>query len=170
MAIVFSGDEITPKQVVSNKQSPDKPEAFIEGAKFTLYDGKGFPVDLLSKKALFYAQSDRIDIEGISGSLLNEDGAVVELSSNHGQIAPDSNLITLSGSVLIEQTVPKNKAWSIQGEEFVIDKQQGFISSSQAVTIKQNQSVIQATGLKAWLSEKRIELLSNVRGQYAFNK
>ncbi len=166
--VVFSDDEIVPKQLTQNNPTSDKAEAFIEGAQFTLYDNKGFPIDLISDKALFYAHSERIDIEGISGSLSNEIGEVIQLSSKHGQIAADSNTITLSGSVLIEQTLPENKAWSIQGEEFVIDKQQGFISSNQAVTITRNQSVIQATGLKGWLNEKRIELLSNVRGQYAF--
>ena len=167
--IILSETESIIKQGPVNGSKNEKPEAFIEGAKFTLYNEEGHATHLISERATFYADSDKIDIQNIKGTLTNTEGQVVTLSSNSGKIEPTNDIITLHGDVLIQQTIPEKQAWSIKGHQFIIDKKRGFISSKQAVTISQNQSTIQAIGLNAWLNEKRIELLSDVRGQYAFN-
>lgn len=168
--LLFSEEKIKDTQKSASEAGTDRPAAFVEGARFTLYDDKGFSTNLQSKSALFYAQSDQIDIEHIEATLSNEQGEIIQLSANNGEIQPDSDTLMLSGNVIIEQIVPSDKTWSIESDQISIDRKQAFISSNQAVTIRKDQSVIQATGLNGWLNEKRIELLSNVRGQYAFNK
>jgi lipopolysaccharide export system protein LptC len=168
--IVFSNSDTQtpPKKHVASTDT--KPEAFIEGAQFQLYDKQGFSTTLKSKTAYFYQESDHVDIEAPHATVSSENGSVIELTAATGKLSPKTEELSLNGSVLIKQVFPADKVWSMRGEEFLIDNKQRFISSDQAVTIQKGESTMQAIGLNAYLDEKRIELLSKVRGQYALSQ
>lgn len=168
--IVFSNSDTKTTPTTSIAKHDTKPEAFIEGAQFQLYDKEGFSTTLKSKTAYFYKQSDLVDIESPQATVSNQNGSIIELSAATGKLSPETEELSLSGSVLIKQVFPADKAWSMKGEEFLIDNKQRFISSDQAVTIQKGESTMQAVGLEAHLDEKRIELLSKVRGQYALGQ
>ena len=168
--VIFSRDTELPAAKNNIEQAPDKPEAFIEGARFKLYDKNGFSTTLNSHKALFYKEADDVEIESPELRLTKPNGDIIELSAQTGKLQPKNEVLTLSGQVEINQIFPPDKTWSIRGSEFLIDNKQSFISSDQAVTIRKDQNTIHALGLEAWLDERRIELVGKVRGQYAFSK
>jgi lipopolysaccharide export system protein LptC len=154
----------------SNETNSNKPNAFIENAVFKLYDEEGFATELHSSKALFYSESAYIDIFLPEITLTNASGSEIYLSAKTGRFHPQLEELSLNGDVSIAQLSPASESWSIEGQQFQLNNKTRFISSSQAVTINQNKSTLRAIGLEAWISEKRIELLSNVRGQYVFNQ
>jgi lipopolysaccharide export system protein LptC len=168
-ASLYSENESEQNKPSTTDRQENKASIYAENAKYTFYDENGFSSHLISKETLFYPKSDKIQIVEPYATFSNEEGEMIELKSNKGNFDQARNILVLQGEVLIHQDQPADKAWSISGSEFVIDKEQGFISSDQEVTIKQDRSVMTAIGLKGNLHEKRIDLLSNVRGQYEFN-
>jgi LPS export ABC transporter protein LptC len=147
----------------------DRPDIFVDNAQFTFYDSNGIASKLNSEQTLFYSDQDQVSITNPSASYTSPEGEVIELNAKTGNYDQSQKILTLQGDVTIKQVFPKNKIWSIQSSEFIIDKELGLITSRHDVILKRNESMYQATGLKGNLHNKRIELLSNVRGHYAFD-
>lgn len=175
----------------TNENKAEKPSAFIQNAEFTIYDKNGHATQLSSKNAHYYSNPKRILIDSPSISFNTSDNQAITLNANTGIFHPEQEKLFLKGNVIIERTpppaslanespvkisilTPNNYAeqfetWTLESDEFELNNQTHFISTDQAVTMTKGKSSIQAIGLNAWIDEKRIELLSEVRGRYVFN-
>ncbi|MFT7185840.1 MAG: lipopolysaccharide export system protein LptC [Pseudohongiellaceae bacterium] len=169
----------------------EKPSAFIQNGEFTIYDKSGDATHLSSKKAHYYSNPKRILIDSPSISFHTSDNQTITLNANTGTFHPEQEKLFLKGKVIVQrtplptsdpskprvnnntQTPDKNakpfEIWTLESEEFELNNQTHFISTDQAVTMTKGKSSIQAVGLNAWIDEKKIELLSEVRGRYVFN-
>ncbi|MFT5716706.1 MAG: lipopolysaccharide export system protein LptC [Oleiphilaceae bacterium] len=169
----------------------EKPSAFISNGEFKIYDKNGHVTNLSSKKARYYLNPKRIVIESPSLAFNTSDNDSITLNAKNGIFYPEEEKLFLKGDVVIQRTPPPasdssklqtvinilapNKStepfetWTIKSEEFELNNQTHFISTDQAVTMTKGKSSIQAVGLNAWIDEKKIELLSEVRGHYVFN-
>jgi len=167
---IFVFNESAPDLPHTTSTTPTVEEAsnFIQNGRFIIYDENGYSTTLTSTNAEFFPNSDYVSIQSPSIVLINAAGDKIELSSNRGHYNPKSEKLILNGDVIIFQSSPPEDAWSAKGEEFTLDNKRRFISTDQAVTIKKGMHFLNATGLNAWLDEKKIDLLSKVRGQYVF--
>ena len=167
---VFNQSDSTPNSEDRTKPGEGvKPSAFIKNGRFTLYDETGYATTLTSSDAVFYPESDYIEIQSPQITLTSAEGDEIYLKALTGRYHPKAEKLTLNNGVRIEQVSPPDKAWSLTGEKFTLDSKTRFISTSHAVTIKKGSHTMSAIGLQAWLDNKKINLLSKVRGQYVFN-
>ena len=148
----------------------NKPSAYVQNGHFILYDSQGNSTTLSSKNALFFENTDEIEIESTMIEMPLASNQTLTLHAKSGHYDPKQEIFLLEGNVEISPKDQTDKPWSLKGSEFRIDIKQHFISSKQAVTIRQDKTVLTAIGLNAWTEDKKIELLSNVRGKYVFSK
>ena len=88
------------------------------------------------------------------------------VQSLRGEVNPDGTEVELIDSVRIARTDAKNRQTIITSSRMTVFPKQQYAQTEQAVRIDGAGGVSTGKGMKAYLKESRIHLLSNVRGQY----
>jgi lipopolysaccharide export system protein LptC len=88
------------------------------------------------------------------------------VQSEHGEVNPDGTQVELIDSVRITRFDEKNRKTLITTTRMTVFPQQQYAQTDQPVRIDGAGGVSTGNGMKAYLKESRIHLLSNVRGQY----
>lgn len=91
-----------------------------------------------------------------------------QIRAEQGWMSPDNDLIKLEQQVfLMRPASPGNQPVVITTRDVSVRPDEEYLETSAAVQAKTPTTVLQGIGLKAYLDEDKIELLSNVRGTYA---
>jgi lipopolysaccharide export system protein LptC len=88
------------------------------------------------------------------------------VQSEKGEVNPDGTQVELIDSVRITRFDEKNRRTLITTTRMTVFPQQQYAQTEQPVRIDGAGGVSTGNGMKAYLKESRIHLLSNVRGQY----
>ena len=88
------------------------------------------------------------------------------VQSEKGEVNPDGTQVELIDSVRITRFDEKNRRTLITTTRMTVFPQQQYAQTEQDVRIDGAGGVSTGKGMKAYLKESRIHLLSNVRGQY----
>ncbi|MGZ7455585.1 LPS export ABC transporter periplasmic protein LptC [Pseudomonas sp. Ma2-10] len=88
------------------------------------------------------------------------------VQSEHGEVNPDGTQVELIDSVRITRFDEKNRRTLITTTRMTVFPQRQYAQTEQPVRIDGAGGVTTGKGMKAYLKESRIHLLSNVRGQY----
>jgi lipopolysaccharide export system protein LptC len=82
------------------------------------------------------------------------------------EVNPDGTQVELVDNVRVIRTDAKNRQTIITGPRMTVFPQKQYAQTERDVRIESAGSVTTATGMKAYLKDSRMNLLSNVRGQY----
>lgn len=164
----------TPKHEAA---ATDKPTAFMENSKITTYDSSGTPNFVLeSQQALFYDDQQLITLKkphiifAEKGASKNDEIEYqnIELHAEEANFHTEDEVLLLKDNVSL--VMPDFESpLHIKTQKLRLEKKTRFISTDELVTITKGSGTLTATGLKAWADDKKIELLSEVRGQYVLN-
>jgi len=88
------------------------------------------------------------------------------VQSKKGEVSPRGTQVELIDSVRVARTDEKNRTTIITSSRMTVFPQKQYAQTEQAVRIDGFGGVSTGTGMKAYLNDGRMHLLSNVRGQY----
>ncbi|MEG0862381.1 MAG: LPS export ABC transporter periplasmic protein LptC [Pseudomonas sp.] len=88
------------------------------------------------------------------------------VQSERGEVNPDGSEVELIESVRVARTDEKNRTMIITSSRMTVFPQKQYAQTEQAVRIDGAGGVTTGNGMKAYLKDGRMDLLSNVRGQY----
>jgi len=88
------------------------------------------------------------------------------VQSERGEVNPDGTQVELIDSVRIARTDQKKRATLITTSRMTVFPQKQYAQTEQNVRIEGAGGVSTAKGMKAYLNDSKISLLSNVRGLY----
>lgn len=88
------------------------------------------------------------------------------VTSEHGEVNPDGTQVELIDSVRIARTDQKSRATVITSSRMTVFPQKQYAQTEQDVRIDGAGGVSTGKGMKAYLNDSKINLLSNVRGLY----
>lgn len=88
------------------------------------------------------------------------------VQSLKGEVSPGGDQVELIDSVRVARTDEKNRTTIITSSRMTVFPQKQYAQTEQAVRIDGAGGVTTGTGMKAYLNDGRMNLLSNVRGQY----
>lgn len=88
------------------------------------------------------------------------------VQSDKGEVNPDGSEVELIDSVRVARTDEKNRTTIITTTRMTVFPQKQYAQTEQAVKIDGAGGVTTGKGMKAYLKDGRMDLLSNVRGQY----
>jgi len=88
------------------------------------------------------------------------------VQSERGEVNPDGSEVELIDSVRIARTDEKKRTTVITSSRMTVLPQKQYAQTQQAVRIDGAGGVTTGKGMKAYLKDGRMDLLSNVRGQY----
>jgi len=85
------------------------------------------------------------------------------ISSEQGEIINDGKEIMLTGNVIVTQTSTKTKMTT---DSLLVHPDQQYAQTNSRVTLEDSNGITHAIGMKAYIGENNIQLLSRVRGRY----
>lgn len=88
------------------------------------------------------------------------------VQSVRAEVNPDGSEVELIDNVRIARTDEKQRDTIITGSRMTVFPQKQYAQTEQAVRIDGAGGTTTGKGMKAYLKESKIDLLSNVRGQY----
>ena len=88
------------------------------------------------------------------------------VQSERGEVNPDGTEVELIDSVRIARTDEKNRTTIITSTRMTVFPQKEYAQTERDVRIDGAGGVTTGKGMKAYLKDGRMDLLSNVRGQY----
>ena len=88
------------------------------------------------------------------------------VQSKRGEVAPSGEQVELIDDVRVQRTDAKNRKTLLTSSRMTVFPDKEYAETSQAVKIEAANGVTTANGMKAYLNEGRMLLLSNVRGQH----
>lgn len=86
--------------------------------------------------------------------------------SDRGEVAPEGKQVELIDNVRIARTDAKNRPTVITSSRMTVFPDEEYAQTQQAVRIEAANGVTTAQGMKAYMNDGKINLLSNVRGQH----
>ncbi|MBD9427542.1 LPS export ABC transporter periplasmic protein LptC [Pseudomonas sp. PDM15] len=86
--------------------------------------------------------------------------------SDKGEVAPEGKQVELIDNVRIARTDAKNRPTVITSSRVTVFPDEEYAQTQQAVRIEAANGVTTAQGMKAYMNDGKINLLSNVRGQH----
>ncbi|WP_043309141.1 LPS export ABC transporter periplasmic protein LptC [Pseudomonas sp. ML96] len=86
--------------------------------------------------------------------------------SDKGEVGPEGKQVELIDNVRIARTDAKNRPTVITSSRVTVFPDEEYAQTQQAVRIEAANGVTTAQGMKAYMNDGRINLLSNVRGQH----
>ena len=89
-----------------------------------------------------------------------------QLTAVSGRIPVDSNIIQLTGDVVAETMDDGEDPTTIRTDYLELDAETFIASTQHKVAIDKSGNRVFATGMRAYLKEDRLELVSNVNGKF----
>jgi lipopolysaccharide export system protein LptC len=159
------------------------PETFLEQPKAVVDEGTidYYAINAHSKqfmpdgKLQYDMTSDKVEhLQASQVSLLTKPdvnlyrGAAFpwHVTSERGEVNPDGTQVELIDSVRVARTDEKNRQTLITTTRMTVFPQKQYAQTDQAVRIDGAGGVTTGVGMKAYLQDSRMNLLSNVRGLY----
>lgn len=160
-----SNNETTPK---ANIISDDEADFFITQGEYIAFDKDGKLSSLMqSDEAKHYPRNNNAILKNPHLRLYREDSPPWTLTAEIGEYDLASENLTLNKNVIITKNEAVGLPWTLKTESLTVLNKTRFITTQQPVTISDNISVLESIGMNAWIDDKKVELTSNVRGNYA---
>jgi lipopolysaccharide export system protein LptC len=161
---------------ISPERFLEAPPAVVDEAEIDYYAINAHSVQYLPDGKLQYDMtSDKVEhVKASEITLLTKPDLQMyrgtplpwHIQSERGEVNPDGTQVELIDSVRIARTDDKQRTTIITSSRMTVFPQKQYAQTEQAVRIDGAGGVTTAKGMKAYLNDGRMNLLSNVRGQY----
>lgn len=158
-------DEEPPTRVEGARQRPDY---FVENFTATTLDLSGFPTRRLDAAYMaHYPMTDTHELEDPYLVLFAELKTPWHVRSERGWLSPDGEEMRLLGKVRIwRNNESGERQVDIRAEDLRVFPGKEYGETEKRVIITTPQSQSRGLGMRAWLGESRLELLSQVHTVY----
>ncbi|MNE62181.1 lipopolysaccharide exporter periplasmic protein [compost metagenome] len=161
---------------ISPERFLDKPQAKVDESAIDYYAVNARSVQFLPDGRLQYEMTaDKVEhMKATEVTLLTKPDLQMyrgtdypwHVQSERGEVNSDGTEVELIDSVRVARTDQKNRATIVTSSRMTVFPQKEYAQTEQAVRIEGGGGVSTGVGMKAYLKDSRINLLSNVRGQY----
>jgi lipopolysaccharide export system protein LptC len=146
------------------------PDYYLKHFTATAMTPEGKPDRRLTADSLYhYADDDTMDLERPHMLFFNPERPPWEVDSETGWVGPEGEDVLLGGNVIIRrEAAPDGSARPLRVEtrDLQVRPHEDYAETDQPVTIISERHRVDAVGMRAYLGDDRLELLSEVRGHY----
>lgn len=104
-------------------------------------------------------------------TVFQKNSAPWHIHAERGWMGADRKVVLLRGAVLMENPqAPASRAIRLTTRDMRVRVDEEYAETDQPVTIRGQASIVKAIGMRAFLKEGRVQLLTEVRGSYAPTK
>jgi len=152
----------------STDQVRHEPDYYMENFVSTSLDEMGRPAYRLdADNMLHYPDNDSATLEKPHLIVFRGEEEFWDIRAESGLVLDKGESVMLQGEVVILRvTTGGAQALQIYTSDLTVRPDEKYAETAAEVTIKDGRGVTQAVGMWADLNQRRVELLSNVRGTY----
>ena len=148
----------------ASRRAPGEPDAYMEHFVTVEMDDEGKPKRRLEADYMAFHPDETTELSNPYYVLYPADGEPWHVRSEHGRISADGNVVMLLGRVDIWRNDGSGaRDLDIRTGNLKVLPESGYGETEEPVTIRTPTSTSKGVGMRAWLDERRIELLSEVR-------
>lgn len=168
-ALIYWGFVGGPGETLSgDPDDPERVDFFIRNAHITTFDENGQLSRIIESPHLqHFPARELMTLTDPLITLQRQDEGSTQISSELGSIADDESKIELAGSVRLIDNSPLKAPLVLTTSVMTLLPPQNYAETHAPVQIQQGNHQTDAIGMQAWLSDNRIDLMSDVRGYYA---
>lgn len=145
-----------------------EPESFANNAVYRSYDAQGQLSSILrSPRVEQFSDSDVAHMSTPRGTVFSKQSHQPWLlQAEQGTYNSQTDKLHLEGHVLITRPSPGQMPTQMHTPRLTLDNAQRIVHTDAPVTINGPQGTTHAVGMKAWINQRVLELLSQVNGTY----
>lgn len=148
------------------RELPEAPDAWMENFVTIKMDGAGRPKRRIEARYMAYNADATVHLTYPHYVLHRAGDEPWNVRSKRGQVSADGTVVQLLGQVDIWRDGGSGvRDLDVRTERLTVLPDSGYGETAQPVTIRMPASTTTGTGMRAYLDESRIELLSQVRTQ-----
>ena len=152
------------------RKLPEAPDAWMENFVTIEMDDAGRPKRRIEARYMAYNADATVHLTHPHYVLYRAGGEPWNVRSKRGQVSADGTVVQLLGQVDIWRDGGSGvRDLDVRTERLTVLPDSGYGETAKPVTIRMPASTTTGTGLRAYLDENRIELLSQVRTQVRNN-
>jgi len=148
-------------------RGPSEPDSFVVGSRYRAWDEEGhLEIQLTSPRIEQFENDNRATLEKPVARVFPQQRPqpwIIE--ADEGSLLQTEGLLHLTRNVVITRRSDDSEA-TLTTSALTLDNNEGTVYTDQPVTITEPFGVTRATGMKAWIDQRILELNSQVDGQY----
>ena len=149
--------------IAQRQQRASEPDFYMLGASVTQFSNTGKIKQQMQAQLIeHYPEGNFTLAETPKITLFHDDGIPWYISAEKGRSMHNNDIIDLWGNVLLRRTMSANNQ-VLKTKKLTINTSQNVAHTDQDVSITDASTRLDATGMKAYIDENRIEFQSNVR-------
>ncbi|WP_372964292.1 LPS export ABC transporter periplasmic protein LptC [Marinobacter sp.] len=148
-------------------RGPAEPDGFIVQADYRTWDAQGnLKIRMTSPRIEQFESSNTATMERPRAILQGEgDPAPWIIEADEGSLLQGDELVNLKGNVVINRQLQGDET-TLTTQELTLNNTERTVYTDRPVTISEPHGTTQATGMKAWIDDRILELNSQVEGHY----
>lgn len=151
----------------SSSSSENDIDFYVIKAKSTQFQPDGKLAHSMTSEKLEHLKSSDITLLSKPDLLLYRGTELPwHVQSERGEVAPEGTQVELIDAVRVARTDAKGRPTILTTSRLTVFPDKEYAQTEQAVRIEAANGVTTAQGMKAYLNDGRMLLLSNVRGQH----
>lgn len=146
-----------------------RPDFFLDDFALTTHDEHGRPVrQLEGARLVHYRDDDSTEIEGPEAQLLSNRGERWEARADRAWASAKGRDIRLDGEVRLHRPGNGDRpALRLRTDRLWVLPEEDYLETDHPVTLYSEDWTVEARGMRAWIRQGRLQLISHVRGTHA---
>lgn len=151
-----------------NLRGPSEPDGFVVNGRYRSFDQNG-----QLETVIYSPRIEQFEARNLATMLRpdatlhdTESGTTWMLTANQGELHENNDIIDLDGDVLVRRPLANGEVATLEAEHLTLDNKQRTVYTDTPVVLTEAHGVTRATGMKAWIDNRVLELQSQVKGHY----
>lgn len=168
IGLLWRSDDQGGPTVGQELRGPDEPDSFVVNGEYRSFDEQGQLTTVISSPRIeqFDAQN-RAHMQQPRATMIDADsGQPWHMRADEGNYRTNRDVIDLSGNVVISRVLASGSEGSLETTHLTLDNQKRIVHTDAPVLLRDPRGTTRATGMKAWIDQRIVQLQSQVEGQY----
>lgn len=172
VAILWQSDEPTTPTDAAALRGDAEPDSFVVNGQYLSFRDTGDLASRIRSQRIEQFESDQTTrMQQPRATLYSEaDNASWDLEADEGEFLEARDLIELTGNVRIVRQADQRGPMSLFTQALTLDNESQTIYTEEPVEINDALGITRATGMKAWIDDRILELNAQVEGRYETGK
>lgn len=166
--MLWQSDERSEPVDAAALRGESEPDGFVVNGRYLSFDETGRLKTRFQSPRIeqFDARSVTI-MESPMATLYGEPGtAPWHVQANEGRFLEEENLVRLTGDVLVTREAEDGRPLKLTTTALTLDNSERTVYTEAPVELTDAFSLTRATGMKAWIDDRILQLDSQVEGRY----
>lgn len=167
-SLLWQSEEAREPTNARELRGPSEPDGFVVDGRYRSFDQNGqLETVIYSPRIEQFEARNLATMLRPDATLHDPDsGTSWRMTANQGEFQKDKDIIDLEGDVLVRRPLANGEVATLAAEHLTLDNKQRTVYTDTPVVLTEAHGVTRATGMKAWIDDRVLELHSQVKGRY----